>query len=69
MICRTCGAEIFFVVTGAGKRMPLDAAPVATGNVVIAGERVRVLRKGEAHEGPRYQAHFVVCPGAKKWRK
>lgn len=34
--CRSCAAPIVWVMTLSGKRMPVDAAPVGDGNVVIA---------------------------------
>lgn len=33
--CRTCGAEIFWAITTEGHRIPLDAAPVPDGNIVL----------------------------------
>lgn len=33
--CRSCKAEIFWCVTSAGKRMPVDAKPSPTGTLVL----------------------------------
>ncbi len=69
--CKSCGAEILFVVTTNGKLMPLDAQPVAGGNVVLdpALDRARVLKKDEAWEGDRYVAHFASCPNGSVHRR
>lgn len=75
--CRSCGAPIYWAITRTGARMPVDAAPVADGNVLLAlrrstGEiRAHVLRK---HEEPdegrnRYTAHHATCPDGPRWRK
>lgn len=64
--CRSCNAPIRWVLTGDGKRMPLDLEPVETGNVEVVGETrrhledggievtpvVRVLKKGEGETLP-----------------
>lgn len=55
--CRSCHAEIEWVVTERGKNMPIDAEPVEGGNLVFTGtihhsvgrasyREVRYLRKG-----------------------
>ena len=38
--CRSCRAPIVWAVTSDGKRMPLDAAPIPAGNVVLVGTSV-----------------------------
>lgn len=81
--CRACGAQIKMIPTEAGwqsakpRIMPIDAEPVADGNVVIIPAdgaippRAKVLKKGE--EPPagalRYVSHFGTCPEAKQFRK
>jgi hypothetical protein len=71
--CRDCGAEIRWVTTVNGKRMPLDLAPSIAGNVtlrhglaiVLAGEVLEFSRqRGET----LYRAHFVDCPAAAQRR-
>lgn len=72
-----CGAAITWAVTDAGKRIPIDPEPVPNGNLILTelapGQdlRVRYLRKGEDIPAlaPRYQAHFVTCPEANRFRR
>jgi hypothetical protein len=73
-VCRSCGAAIIWLRTLNGGRMPVDAEPVADGNIVRRGNACRVLPKDEALgakavEGePRFMSHFVTCPVADKWK-
>jgi hypothetical protein len=68
--CRSCEAPITWVVTASGKRMPLDEAPAATGNMVIvdgvarfvSAEDLRLIR-------PTYTSHFATCPDAATHRR
>jgi hypothetical protein len=71
--CRACGAAIFFATTDAGRAIPLDAAPVASGTIVLApvSDHVVFLRKGSLvfpRDTPRYQSHFASCPSADRFR-
>lgn len=73
--CASCGADVFWAITPAGKRMPVDPNPVPDGNVAIYRDhlgalRARVLRAGEqpsAYER-RGVAHFATCPHADRHR-
>lgn len=38
--CSSCNAEIWWAVTPAGKRMPVDVQPVEGGNVVMDREKI-----------------------------
>lgn len=79
--CRSCGAEIIWVGTGSGKRMPVDAAPREDGNIVLTEypdgyiEAEYVSPKlfeewdVEAPEPRRYVSHFATCFQSKQWRK
>ena len=70
--CRSCGAAVTWHKTPAGNSMPLDAEPVADGNVVIEGGLARVVGppgEGELDLSPRYRSHFSTCQDAAKWRK
>lgn len=77
--CRSCGAAIRWTHTANGRSMPLDAEPVADGNVVFTGRTVRndrgvarpeVRVESQPHDGaPRYLSHFATCPNADQWRK
>lgn len=57
--CRSCGHPIVWIVTGSGRRMPVDA--------------VRALnrRLDDDTELPpgRGESHFATCPHANDWRK
>lgn len=77
--CRSCNAEIFWCVTAQGKRMPIDAAPSAHGNVDVfecpetGTDMCRVLSASDIEGwppegGPLYTSHFVTCPNAKQHR-
>ena len=64
--CRSCGAEIEWAKTAAGKRIPLDAESVIEGNIELSeGGMVRVVRNGS---GDRV-SHFATCPNAKEHRR
>jgi hypothetical protein len=65
-IC-TCGRGIFWAVTVAGKRMPLECQPVPGGTVDLSTGKAVVV-KGEPGV-LRYRAHFATCPDAAKFRK
>ena len=78
--CRSCGAEVTWATTDAGKGIPLDPEPRQDGNLVIVGDdhfgtpRVRLDRPDDnqgALFGPseRYVSHFVTCPDASEWRR
>lgn len=70
--CRDCGVDILWVRTANGRLMPLDAEPVADGNLVLVNG-VPTLIRGDLSEtvpeGPRYKSHFVTCIHADKFRK
>jgi hypothetical protein len=71
--CKSCRAPITWVASNAtGKPMPLDAAPVATGNVVVVEGRATVLGPLEllclGAGVQRFVSHFVTCPHASSWR-
>ncbi len=72
--CRSCDQEVTWVVTEAGRFMPLDPIPTAVGNVVLVdgpgGSKVaRVVDSlGDGVE-PRWRSHFATCPQAKRWRR
>ena len=69
--CRTCKAGIWWVVTYAGERMPLDREPDAEGNIEMwlsgTAWRAEVLHQVEtlfAVDRPRWRSHFATCPDA-----
>lgn len=69
--CSWCGAPVRWVTMAAsGRKNPLDPEPRADGNVVLEAHNdawAKALRRGEDHEGERYQSHWVSCPEA--WRR
>ena len=72
--CRSCGAEMLFVVTVNQKVMPVDADPSPKGNVRLREGGCQVLA-GEALEQARaagerlYLSHFASCEFAARHRK
>lgn len=69
--CRSCNAPIVWVLTKSGKRMPIDATPVETGNIVLNGITAEVLKAGvvPAQGVPRYVSHFSTCPQSAEHRR
>lgn len=70
--CGTCGANIFWAQTENGKPMPIDAEPVANGNIIIRPALIaHYLAKAEQPPADvlRYVSHFATCPHAKQHRK
>jgi len=72
--CRSCPAEIEWVLTEQGRRMPIDVETRADGNLIVTGEAidrgrmVPTVRYVEAGEGDRV-SHFATCPNAKEHRR
>lgn len=68
--CRSCGASIVWAATAKGRRMPIDFAPVAGGNIdldlSVVPPLAHVLAKTELEHlaGPAYVSHFATCPNA-----
>lgn len=73
--CTSCGAEIFFAKTPAGKPIPIDLTPSATGNLVVrevqAGRvAVPLSKAGDLGAAEvKHVSHFATCPNADKHRK
>jgi hypothetical protein len=70
--CNSCRAEIRWVTSQGGKKMPIDAEPVSDGNLEIRDGVARVLTKAELSmlpDGPRYKSHFATCLNANAHRK
>jgi hypothetical protein len=77
-VCSSCGAQIEWVTTTNGKRMPIDADPSPGGNLVMTGQNrrgapeVAYLRRGDP-ELPigtsRWVSHFATCPNSKEHRR
>jgi hypothetical protein len=54
--CRSCGAEIVWLKTDAGKSIPVDAESVVDPGAMI-------------FDPDQMTSHFATCPDAQKWRK
>lgn len=72
--CRSCGADILWARTKAGKLMPVDAAESSDGNVFVAqterGLTAFIPEEGTVIDGAsRHKSHFATCPNAAKHRK
>jgi hypothetical protein len=69
--CRSCGAEITWTITVAGKRMPLDNRPTQDGTVVIDPDgRARVPAKADLQFARlRFTPHWATCPHADTHRR
>ena len=73
--CRSCGAEVVWVVTEKGKKMPLDRDPSPDGRFAKVrvdenGDRlVRFVRDEERIGEKLYQSHFETCPNADRHRR
>lgn len=59
--CRSCGAEIVWVLTKNNKRMPVDASSML--------EEERKLKGVIIHVPWRHISHFATCKDSKAWRK
>jgi hypothetical protein len=74
--CKACSAEIdFYPMKSGGKSMPIDAEPVAAGNIrkihTSRGIFLEVVRSDDVTvaETPLYTSHFATCPAAASFRK
>lgn len=69
--CRSCGSQVMWVRTVAGKSMPLDPAPIDGGNVVLENGRARVVSKANPppRDAKRYVSHHSTCPRGREWRR
>ena len=67
--CDTCGVDIVFSKTEAGKKMPVERRSSADGRIVYRNGRAVQLTKRELEtidpDVPRYAAHFG-CRGRKR---
>ena len=79
--CRSCGAQVLWIRTAAGKNMPCNPAfvPYRLPREGEKGEEKLVLSTGEVvsaietaaneAEGNGYISHFATCPNANSHRK
>lgn len=75
--CRACKAPLLWVVmTGTGKKNPLDVQPAALGNVRLTGQYQgdapiagAVTKASPAQPGEKlYVSHFATCPKASRFK-
>ena len=77
--CSSCGAQIRWTQTKAGKWMPLDPRPipirenieskdtfVTASGLVIHADKVESLEEAHVYG---FVSHFVTCPNAAKHRR
>ena len=62
--CRSCGADIIWVETVNGKRMPVDAKPEKRFVLSVADGEASIATIKDT-----YVSHFATCPNASKHRK
>ena len=78
--CSSCHAQIYMVKTEKGNNMPIDAKPVADGNIIFVeppgwtpgdDKVAHVLHKDEvAPDGVlRWVSHFATCTSPKAHRR
>lgn len=74
--CRSCRALIFWAVTPAGRKMPVDAGPTPDGTLVLSlhadGLHIDTWRADEpSHAAPRrrWTSHFATCTQADQHRE
>lgn len=73
--CRSCGAEVTWVVTTNGKKMPVDAEPDPEGKFLLNDDDPPLATY--VHDDQRdgvdvnalYQSHFATCPSAAMHRR
>lgn len=73
--CGSCHSEIEWAKTENGRLIPIDALPVADGNLAVrrvTGDLLARVVKPEDQLEPdekRGVSHFATCPNASKHRK
>jgi hypothetical protein len=76
--CRSCGSEIIWARTEAGKPIPLDAEPgqeACVGSFVLNGHspdghhRCRLSKVDDPQGTEHHMNHFATCPQGKSWSK
>lgn len=74
--CKSCGAEIIWIKTAAGKSMPCDAKKISF-RVDLQGDLVLLCPNGRVARGVfdpgsdkiGYTSHFATCPNATRHRQ
>lgn len=72
-ICYSCRANIIWATTPAGRRIPLDPEPLASGvfqlNADGSCEVLTAEARAEGEPVPLYRSHFASCTFADAHRK
>ena len=66
--CLSCGAEITFAETEAGKQMPRTVGRGSRALRIQDNENDPSVRQ-EVTNNRRFKSHFASCPQAPAWRK
>jgi len=64
--CRSCGAEIFWATTLAGRSMPIDPIPLKR---IILGPPSGESAQQRCKVIDTYESHYATCPNALEHRK
>lgn len=77
-LCRSCQAQIVWVHTRTGERMPIDPDPSAVGNIRLDLHGYQIFATvtpdatpdmfDPSDSGLRYLPHWASCPQADEWR-
>lgn len=68
-VCSSCGAPIRWALSEKSKRIPLDAAPVEDGNIILEDGIARYITLTDAVPFLLYKSHFATCVNADQHRK
>lgn len=79
--CHACGVPIVWAMTDAGRRMPVNAAPIAGGELELFAEyfpdgepvdpgvqRVRMRPADRPPSSPAWRGHWLTCPARRALR-
>jgi hypothetical protein len=71
--CRSCHAPVRWVLTAAGRRMPVDAEPDPAGLVLVQDGQAMMMDAPASREDLQpgeqtYTSHYATCPQADQWR-
>lgn len=68
--CRSCGAEMIWIMTPTGKPMPLSVASKEKRWRVVQGiESIAASAETRGYLEDTYISHFADCPNADDFRK
>lgn len=64
-LCKSCKAEIYFLLTAKGKRMPVDQSSYQDAMNVIGDDKDSLGK----FDPKKHISHFSTCPAAASHRK